>query len=310
MNSILLTKWARYSLLLITILLSPTVWADESYSNIFIFGDSLSDTGNLASIQGDFPTPPFYKNRASNGLLAIDTVAASLNLNAAASGYLVGPAVGSNYAVAGARAAGERAIDLPAQVTAFLANQNGTAPVDALYVVFIGGNDTLDASIISDKSSANRIIDNGVSSEGQQIQTLIDAGAKYLLVVNVVDISVTPATTLLAAAKQNPQLVKHARKLSKRYNKKLKRTLKAIKHSNKIELVRFDLFEAFKNLLNDANDAGFTNTTDACFSSITFTFNVGCNFGANFQEYLFFDEIHPTARAHKIIGNLIAGEVE
>ncbi len=309
MNSALLFKWSRYSLFLITLLASPLSWADKAYSNIFIFGDSLSDTGNLASIMGDFPAP-FFKNRPSNGLLAVDYVAASVNLDAAASGYLVGPETGGNYAVAGARSAGIRAIDFPAQVGAFLANQNGIAPADALYVVFIGGNDVFDASEIIDTATAQQTVDIGVTVEGQQIQTLINAGAKFILVINVVDISVVPATNLLAAATQNPQLIKHAHKLTKRYNKKLKRTLKALNHNNKIELVRFDLFEAFKNLLNDAKDAGFTNTTDACFSSITFTFSDGCNMGANFGQYIFFDEIHPTARAHAIIGHQIAGEVE
>ncbi|MFV2061802.1 MAG: SGNH/GDSL hydrolase family protein [Gammaproteobacteria bacterium] len=310
MSSRFFSNCSRYTLLIIAIILSPSVWADKAYSNIFIFGDSLSDTGNIASIQGDLPTPPFFNNRVSNGLVAIDYVAASLNLNATASGYLIGPAVGGNYAVAGARAAGVRAIDLPAQIGAFMANHNGIAPVDALYVVFIGGNDVFDASKISDVAMANLSIDNGVISEGQQIQALINAGAEYLFVVNVVDISVTPLTTLAAAATQNPMLVKHTKKLTNRYNKKLKKTLKALNHANKIELVRFDLHEAFKNLLNDAKDAGFTNTTDACFSSITLSFNEGCNFGANFDQYIFFDEIHPSARTHKIIGNLMAGEVE
>jgi hypothetical protein len=35
------------------------VW---SYSELIVFGDSLSDTGNLASLTIDFPRP-YYKNR-------------------------------------------------------------------------------------------------------------------------------------------------------------------------------------------------------------------------------------------------------
>jgi len=310
MKSIIFTTLSRCSLLIVILFATPIAWADKTYSDIFVFGDSLSDTGNLASIAGDFPNPPFFNNRLTNGLVAIDYVAESLNLKADASLYLLGQSNGSNYAVVGALAAGNSAIDLSAQVGAFLANQNGSAPADALYVVFIGGNDVFDASILPDITAARQAVDLGVLVEGQQIQALINAGAKYFLVINVVDISTTPSITQLAALTQNPGLIKQTKKLTKRYNKKLKRTLKKINKNNDIELVRFNLFEVFKNLLNDAEDAGFSNTTDACFSSITLSFNPGCNFGANFSSYIFFDEFHPTARAHEIIGNRIAGEVE
>jgi len=305
-------KWSRYSLLLITLLLSPCVWSDESYSKMFVFGDSLSDTGNLASVIGDFPSPPYFNNRPSDGLLAIDILAAAINLKVDASLHLVGPAVGTNYSIAGARSrmSSDTPIDLPLQVGAFLANHNGSAPADALYVIFIGGNDAFDASRSGDATIAKDIIDAAVVAEAQQIQKLIDAGAKYFFVVNVVDISVTPSSILLAAALQDPEVLKQASKITKNYNKKLKRALKVIKKHNKIKMVRFDLFEAFKNLLNDAEDAGFTNTTEACFSVITFSFNPGCDFGANIPNYLFLDEVHPSARAHKIIGDLFAGEVE
>lgn len=304
-------KWLGHTFILITLVTLPAAtWADNTYSNVFIFGDSLSDTGNYASIAGKFPNPPYYKNRISNGLIAVDILAKSLNLTAKPSLHLVGASSGTNYAVYGARSSGVKAIDLPAQINAFLSNQNGTAPENALYVVFIGSNDVLAASNITDKILANQTIDTAVMEQGVQIQTLIDAGAKYLLVINVVDISVIPAINQFIT--QNPQRVKQAKNLSKRYNTKLKRVLKEIEHSNKnkIELLRFNLYEVFKNLLNDAQEAGFTNTTEACFSSLTLKFNPGCEFGANFPNYIFFDEFHPTARVHKIIGELISEEVE
>ncbi len=42
------------------------------FSQLYTFGDSLSDTGNLASITLDFP-PPFFMNRISNGPVAVET---------------------------------------------------------------------------------------------------------------------------------------------------------------------------------------------------------------------------------------------
>ena len=70
-----------------------------TYSQIVVFGASLSDNGNAVSIvPGLFPGAPYYPGRASNGLLWIDVVAAEL-------GNAVKPFVngGTNYAVGGAR---------------------------------------------------------------------------------------------------------------------------------------------------------------------------------------------------------------
>lgn len=59
------------SIILLT--LSRPVWA---YSELIVLGDSLSDSGNLASLTIDFPWP-YYENRVSNGALAVDVLAAT-----------------------------------------------------------------------------------------------------------------------------------------------------------------------------------------------------------------------------------------
>ncbi len=43
--------------LLLLLVLSGWAQADTQYNQIFIFGDSLSDTGNLASVTQNFPAP-------------------------------------------------------------------------------------------------------------------------------------------------------------------------------------------------------------------------------------------------------------
>lgn len=43
--------------LLLIVLFSNGSYADDDFSKLVIFGDSLSDTGNLASVRGDFPFP-------------------------------------------------------------------------------------------------------------------------------------------------------------------------------------------------------------------------------------------------------------
>jgi hypothetical protein len=69
----------------------------------------------------------------------VEVLAENLGLKADASLYIrPGPLVGTNFAVAVARAGGEGPFDLTAQISAFLSSQGGTAPSDALYFVFIG----------------------------------------------------------------------------------------------------------------------------------------------------------------------------
>lgn len=301
-------KYSRYVILIIGIVTAIPVWSAEQFSRLYVFGDSVSDTGNLASITQPFPAP-FFNNRVSNGPNAVDVVAQQLGLAANPSLHLIGPALGTNYAVAGARAGGSEAIDLATQVSSFLFNLGGSAPDDALYIVFIGGNDVRDARDMGKIKPALRSIINAVSSAGRQIQTLIDAGARHIMVFNVADIGRLPDSVIAAQAANNNRLIRRATNFSRLYNILLKFHLRALEHRNHLDIIEFDFFNEFTNLLDNPTEFEFTNSTQACFSQITFTFNPDCNFGVNFPQFVFFDEIHPTARVHVLLGNLATKEI-
>lgn len=297
--------------LLIPVLLVFSAWAqaDSSYKDVYVFGDSLSDTGNLASVAGDFPSPPFYMNRVSNGAVAVEILANKLGLSAQASLYLTGPESGTNYAVAGANAAGVEPIDLAAQTTIFLANHGLVAPADALYVIMVGGNDIRFARHATDKATANAIVDAAIAQIQQTIMQLVQAGANSFLVINAPNIGIIPETQILSRLTNDPRMPRRATRLSKRFRAKLDNMIDALEEvehhdqTEELEIAQFDLFRFFNKLVKKGAKFGFSNTTDACFSSISFTFNPGCQFGQNFDQYIFFDEIHPTARVHAIIGN-------
>lgn len=87
-------------------------------SNVVIFGDSLSDTGNVLSLTTAFAPPPFpslsgAEGRFSNGPVWVEHLAAGLGapLNAAPANLIfngsavvpIGPLSGQNYAFGGAR---------------------------------------------------------------------------------------------------------------------------------------------------------------------------------------------------------------
>jgi phospholipase/lecithinase/hemolysin len=146
-----------------TALLAASAAQAADFSAEYVFGDSLSDRGNLAELEnvlgifpGNFPDPPSFHDSFTNGNVAVQDLAQSLGLNANPSLWLTGfkdpaglfggPAFvpGTNYAVAGATSAdanaGTPGINLPEQVAAYNAFVSDHADPNALYVVMIGGN--------------------------------------------------------------------------------------------------------------------------------------------------------------------------
>lgn len=277
-------------------------FADESFSNVYIFGDSLSDTGNLASLP-DFaflndPNLPYDKG-FSNGPRAVQVLATTLGLSAEPSLHLIGPVTGTNFAVAGASARGDAAIDLKTQIDAFLLDTAGVAPSDALYIILIGGKDIADARDERRSSVAADIISDAAAAIGTAVRTLAGAGARSMLVTNSAGVGNTPETRTLAELNDDPSLIRRARRQTHQFNAALSRRLRRIERRLDIDIVKFDLYRFFASIRSDAMALGFTNPDGACFSSVSFTFNPDCESGANFDKFIFFDELHPSARVHE-----------
>ena len=86
----------KLPLLLLVMLLAPGVASAGPITSLYVFGDSLSDSGNAFLLTGGFPPAP-YAQRASNGPVAVERLAFDLGLT------LVPAALGgTNYAVVGA----------------------------------------------------------------------------------------------------------------------------------------------------------------------------------------------------------------
>lgn len=296
----------RYSfskILLISLVFCITflAQADSTYSKVYIFGDSLSDTGNLGSIVGGIPSP-YVNNRISNGPIAADTLAEKLGGSADASLHLIGLNAGHNYSVAGAKASTNEVIDLNTQILSFQANHASIAPSDALYVVFIGGNDIRAAVSEPDDVIANTILQTANDNVKNAIIFLKNMGARSFLVINAPNIALLPETRLIAAATQSPTFIERATQLSKRYNKLLHNTVHELEDHNKSKITEFNLFKLFEKSIENASKLGITNTTEACFRSRIPDFHPDCNFGLNAGQFYFFDEIHPTTQVHTLFG--------
>src|SRR5208283_619970 len=117
-----------------------------AYTNLFAFGDSLSDAGNLYIADGGtLPVSPYSTGHFSNGPTWVEDLSGKLGL-----GTLTPSLAGGNdFAVGGAQTGetpieGANPIDLPGQIGAY-ALLHPTPVSGALYTLDIGANDILNS---------------------------------------------------------------------------------------------------------------------------------------------------------------------
>lgn len=282
------------------------------YTAEYVFGDSLSDNGNLAEVfyRQNLPNPPSYQNSFTNGPVAASLLATRLGLTLTPSLWvtafqdvngLYGPSFkpGTNYAVAAATASAQAVgglpgINLPQQVAVFGAGVSGQADPAALYVIDIGGNDVRNAAL---QATGTAAVTDGVKTELAQIQTLAAEGAKNFFVVNVPNVGVIPEFT-----QDNPSLAANATLYSQQYNQALASGLAGLS-SNGVSITAFDLYSFNANLLANAGALGFTNTTDRCYTKTPLNAATSAQCGANaanIDSFFYWDSIHPEARVQAL----------
>jgi len=298
----------------------------NAFDNIYFFGDSLSDTGNV-----QYATGGQYPARFTNGnTVAADVVAAHYGLAAAASGFLIGQNLGNNYAVGGAIALdadGDETTpdsNLPTQVNAYLASTaSAEAPYphsdpEALYMIVIGGNDLFAAQGIratyhktapglerqTIRKASKARVDAAVASVSDQILKLIATGATNILVGNAPDIGAVPSTDYLVASllaesetrgeeRRAEKMYKLSTKLTARFNRKLSRAIGEIETATGLDIFEWDMEGFLAGQIEDAEELGYTNTEDACAPVPQ---------GLACEGFVFADGVHPTSEVHTLAG--------
>ncbi len=269
--------------------------AQADFDRLVVFGDSLSDTGNLASVTANFPFP-FFENRISDGPVLVDYLAAQLGLQARASQE----SAGNNFAVAGGNIVGVDREDLSSQISSFLARTNSDDQTNSasLYFVMMGGNDLRDIRSLNSPITAQARIDAVLDQLELQLTRLYDAGARTFLVANVANIGRIPET--LARQNQDPDIAARAEAYVRLFNRGLVLRLDEFKRKSGVSLNLFDLFAELETLIENADALGFTQTEVGCFRLDGFRFESDCLFGARFDRFVFFDSIHPTGKANRL----------
>jgi outer membrane lipase/esterase len=291
----------------------------QDYTSIVVFGDSLSDTGNVAyltqhkyGVRIPGPFADYTDGRFTDGDdtipaareyfgVWIEQFAATLPAKPIILDSLDG---GTNYAYGfaftgngtsvltlGSASLSVNVNNIGQQITDYLA----TSPVindRTLFVVWGGANDLLNAT------SADDVFRAGVN-QVTNIQRLIDAGATQFIIPNLPPLGLvprfngSPATSIPATAE------------TVFYNQILKAGLDILHDFNfgkHLRFVQLDVFALFNEIIASPSSYSLADVT-ASSQGIP---------SIDPDTYLFWDDLHPTTRGHNIlalrVAEMIAGK--
>jgi outer membrane lipase/esterase len=280
--------------------LLPAVAAAAPYTGLVVFGDSLSDVGNDAIITpelsafGITPTPgPYYYNgRFSNGPIYVDDLAQALSLPAPQPSL----AGGTDYAYGDARTSGSSALqrtvlyDVDEQVSAYLSSTS-TPNASTLYDLFAGAND-----LIASPTAATAVTAAG--NIATDVNTLYAAGARQFLIPNLPPLGFVPEFNT------DPVSAASADALSGLFNSSLATDLTAAEATDPgIAIHVVDLQTLFTEVEADPALFGLTDVTDSAAPGLepgATSYDTSLEV-SDPNQYLFWDDIHPTTAGHALL---------
>jgi phospholipase/lecithinase/hemolysin len=280
--------------------------AAHAYSSIYVFGDSLSDTGNQLARTSEpgstfppSPVAPYFPGQFSNGPNWVAGLSKRLGFGTP----LPSRTGGTNYAWGGATSGypptSNPAIPVPTfttQADSFLSSVGSAAPSSALYLVWIGSND-VNSVIRNGVTGTNAVtqLQGAALTEANDIARLASKGAKNFLVPLVEDLGLSPRRIDMGTAASMT-----ATALSMAYNAALEADLAAVTAMPGIHLSVLDTFALVDSAIADPAAYKLTNVTGACYVGPTFGGGTVC---ADPNDYLFWDNQHFSAVGNEIIAN-------
>ena len=249
------------------------------FDTIVVFGDSLSDNGNLLAATTTSPDEDYYwQGRFSNGPVWVEYLAEVDLLDAT----LVDNAYGG--AETGTAAFPPDPPGLNTQVTAY--TSTAVLGADTLFVIWIGANDMF---AIADPADAAAVIGTAAANIQTALENLAAFGAENILILNLPNLGGTPRFYGTADAAT-------ATLISQTFNTSLAQVVSNFEAANPdITVYEMDIYALFGDLVANPGDYGFTNVT-----AVSPNFAVA-NEWDNSAGYAFWDEIHPTTEAHEAV---------
>lgn len=272
----------------------------QTYNRLVVFGDSLSDNGNLYAVTGGTNplSPPYYQGRFSNG--PVFTELLGFNAGRFTAGA---PVTGSiNYAFGGARTdLSANPPGMRAQLAAYT-GAGGTFGANDLVSVLGGANNIFQAfpgaaaTPATAQSTMQAVATSAAADVNLIVNSVAASGAGTILVTNLPRLGITPqfsASNPLVGASGSALADFSGTTFNSALLNGLMVTAAARPGSN---IILMDLYKISDPLAANPGRFGLTNATNSCLNGVTVC--------ANPDGYLYWDGVHPTAAGHRLISRL------
>lgn len=328
-------KQGMYFLILCFLCLQLSPAYAITFDKIIVFGDSLSDNGNVFSLTSKahqkiprIPVvpkePPYFQGRFTNGQVWIEHLAVLLN------------APLDDYAYGGAwiESVWESKQPFPfglgMQVNFYLVNEfRDNERANHLYVIWMGAND-----YVQGRPDVEAATSNTIATLKKQIDWLVYYGGKNFLLLNLPDLSMTPEVLL-----KGPVFAENIYQLSANHNLKFLQMLDELKKQYQdVNFLTVDIEKNFSDMIANPEKYHLKNISQACYDGgfyyrkqnidvneidaakqanidimknaslrVAYLTARAAAFGEqpcnNPDEYLFWDPIHPTKIVHQLLAD-------
>lgn len=262
-------------------------------TKLVIFGDSISDPGNLYAASGgaDPLSPPYHDGRFSNGPIWIDYLEQQTGLQVESHAY--GGATSGTDNIAN-QTPGQYP-GLQQQMQNWAAANAGAADPDALYFIWATGSNDLtllspDASPAELEAFVGEIISNLLTAVG----TVYALGGQNVVIGNLPDLGLTPDARAAGLSTEISQL-------TALINLQLAAEIANLFAGAQI----LDTYHMLSDMIAHAADLGLTNLTEPCLVRLGDSVSICDDPGS----YLFWDNVHPTTLAHFLFAEYFAASV-
>jgi len=307
--------------LALAIAASPAAHA-QVFSKVVSFGDSLTDAGNVGTLNSLPPGSSFTTNPDP---VYAQLVSSYFGFTQANNSPLIpGTSTGTNFAYGGACAISNGSatpvsgligtfscgnspgnFSLGTQIGTHLALNGGAADPNALYTYWAGANDILTgaglATFYSNPLIAQAYAGQAGATAIGQISALQTAGAKTIVVFNLPDLGKTPLNV-------NTPNQAGASALATIYNLQFNGGLATLQDG----IVAIDTFGLFNELTANPAAFGFTNVTGTACAGSSLACgpaSSGYPYAPTSSTYAFADSIHPSGRTHAILANIVTATI-
>lgn len=299
---------------------------------IVVFGDSLSDNGNTWNytyywhkidpwnVEITPKSPPYYEGRFSNGPVWVEDLAKTMNVK------LLDWAYGGSLV----ERISNLLPDLGWQVTEYYHLNSDNNMGQHLFVIWDGANDYM-----HDPNTPDGTVDNTVNIIKANVEYLISAGAKNIVLIGLPDFSKVPGIVA-----HGPDFAAQKGALAAEHNQKLFAMVEHEQQLNPgVKIIGIDIKDYFNDITTNPAKYHLQNVTDPCYgggfslrTQLLQSWETQHNVSApldirnnmqlqeaylvgqlhdndvnkcdNEDAYLYWDKVHPTRVVHQIIATV------